>query len=103
MHEELARRGGGVVAITVDPVATNQALVDELELPFPVLSDADRAVTAQRGLLHPGAGPGGATVPIPTLLLLDEQARVAWYHIARTIPDRADPADVIAAIRSRWP
>jgi peroxiredoxin len=38
-YEEFEQRGFGVVGISVDPPGHNEAMVDKLDLPYPLLSD----------------------------------------------------------------
>lgn len=103
MHEELRRRGGGVLAVSVDPPATSAKLALEQRLGFPILSDVRRELVGQLGLLHEGGAPDGSDIAVPASFLLDRDRHVVWRHVAARIPDRPDPRELLAKIRSRWP
>ncbi len=103
MHEELKRRGGGLLAISVDTEENTRHLVESQQLTFPVLLDTDGRVIREYGLLHLGAGLTGEDVAAPAQLLVDSDRRIVWRHIANRVTDRADPRDVLLAIDARWP
>jgi peroxiredoxin len=97
--EELKRRGGHLIAISVDPPEVARAVVKRNRLSFPVLCDTRREVIRALGLLHPGGGPGGADIPIPAHLLLAGDGRIVWRRAASRNQDRPDPEAVLAVIR----
>lgn len=88
-----------MLAICVDPPESNAQVALDEELRFPLLSDVDRRVVTEYGLLHAGGAPGGADAAVPALLLLRPDGSVAWRHVARRFQDRADPEDVLGAVR----
>jgi peroxiredoxin len=88
-----------VLAISVDPPEESSRVVYEDSLPFAILSDADRQVTARYGLLHAGGGPTG-DVPVPTQLLVRSDGAIAWRHVASSITDRAYPSETLAAVEA---
>jgi len=96
--EAIGRRGGRLVALSVDPPDVARAVVKRNRLPFPVLCDTRRDVIRSLGLLHPGGGPGGADIPIPAHVLLDRDGRIVWRRAATRIQDRPDPDRVLAAL-----
>jgi peroxiredoxin len=100
VHAELARRGGGVVALCVDSVERNRAVVGERALPFPIVADVERRVVRAYGLVHERGGPGGGDVALPAQLLIDRGGTVRWAHVARAITDRPDPAKLLERVRA---
>jgi peroxiredoxin len=88
-----------VLAVCVDPPASNAQVTLEEGLRFPLLSDEDGRVVRAYDLLHAGGAPGGADAAMPALLLLRPDGSVAWRHVSRRIQDRADPAAVMEAVR----
>jgi len=55
-------------------------------------------VLEEYGLVHAEGGPEGETIAVPAQLLLAPDGTVYWERVARRIPDRADPAQVLAAL-----
>jgi peroxiredoxin len=94
----MKRRGGGVLAISVDEVGDSKRLSEEERLPFRVLSAREIPVLSDYGLEHAGAGPDGETIAVPAQVLVAGDGRVVWSHVARRIPDRASPAETLAAL-----
>jgi peroxiredoxin len=95
VHEALAARGGGALALSVDTPEQSREVVESLDLPFPILADTGHDVVRRYGLLHAGGGPGGTDIAVPALFLLRPDGAIAWRHVARSIQDRADPADLL--------
>ncbi len=100
MQAELEKRGGTILAISVDTPAENLQVVQSQKLGFRILSDQSRAVTSSYGLLHEGGGPDGGDIPVPAMLLLRSDASVTWKHVSKMVVDRVDPSDVVAAVRA---
>jgi peroxiredoxin len=98
VNDELVRRGGRLLAISVDPPGQARDVVTRGKLAFPVLCDVDRRVTRAYGLLHAGAGPGGSDVPVPAHVLVDRGGRIVWRRASRSTVDRPAPGDVLARI-----
>ena len=87
-----------MLAISNDEPSVSRKLVDDLELPFPILSDADESLLTALGMLHPGAkGTGNAARP--ATYILDRTATVRWLHTAHYIRTRPDPAEVLNAAK----
>ena len=98
VSEVLAKRGGAVLAVSVDGPEPSRALIDSEDLRFRLLSDTSLDVVRRYGLLHAGGGPGGADIAVPALFLVRPDGRIAWRHVARRAQDRADPQEILAAI-----
>lgn len=95
------RRGGRLIAVSVDSPTTNRRVVAANRLPFPILSDESRAVVRQLGLLHAKGAPDGSDVAIPAQFLIDRTGRVVWEHVAQRIVDRPEPGAVLREVRSK--
>jgi peroxiredoxin Q/BCP len=50
-YAEFQATGTAVVGVSVDDVAAEKRFVDECHLPFPVVSDADKAISRRYGVL----------------------------------------------------
>lgn len=96
----MRERGDQVLAVSTDELEDSHRLVEALELPFRVLSAAGIPTLADYGLEHPDAGPGGATIAVPAVLLVAQDGRVVWKHVARRITDRAAPERILAALET---
>lgn len=99
VSDELTRRGGRVLTISVDRPEDSARVVKGRNLPFQILSDVDRKVITDYGLVHKGGGPKGADVAIPAHVLIDRGGRIAWRHVAHRIQDRPYPATILDEIR----
>lgn len=98
VHEALQQRGGGVVAVAVDPMEQARAVVEQQDLPFPVLADDDRAVTRAYGLLDQDHDWIDADISIPAQILVGTDGTVKWRHVSRFIQDRLAPAETAEAV-----
>lgn len=85
-----------VTIMAVGPQTPEQA--KEFELPFPVLSDPDLAVTKQYGLVHPG-GMLGKDVPRPTALIIDENRKIQWLRAETSVRVRPAPDEIFEQLR----
>jgi peroxiredoxin len=86
-----------VVAVTVDPPETTRPHLAKLGLTFPFLIDQGAQVTRRYGLLHEGAGQGGADIPRPAELLIDPGGTVRWVEMTEDYRVRARPEEVLEA------
>lgn len=70
----------------------------ELQLPFPLLSDADEQVLKRYGLVHQKAH-GGADIARPAVLLLDGQGVIRWAMFTDNFRVRAHPEALLQAAK----
>ncbi|HKB15900.1 MAG TPA: peroxiredoxin family protein [Planctomycetota bacterium] len=98
VDEALRAKGGRLLAISVDSPEALADLAGEMGLGFPLLSDRERRVVREYGLLHPGGSPEKGDIAIPANFLVDRRGAIRWRHIARRIQDRVDPASLVAEI-----
>ncbi len=86
------RAGLQVAAISVDTVEQNQAMVDKLLLPFPVLSDPDATMIEPWGVLN-AAEKGIAR---PGLFLVLPDWSVAFGYVGEDFTDRPTDEELFA-------
>jgi peroxiredoxin len=98
----LAERGGGVLAISVDPPANAKRVVETNKLPFPILCDESRDATDKFGVLHKRGGPQGQDIPLPAMFLVSRDGEVIWERVARRVQDRPAPSEIIRAIEEKY-
>jgi peroxiredoxin len=72
---------------------------EALGLPFPILRDADLAVTRRYGTVHPKGGPGNADIPEPTTVIVGRDGKVLWVNQYPDIRTRPDPEDLLRILR----
>jgi len=115
-YESLKARGGELIAIS--PEAPDHAAVRETtrEAPFAVVTDADQSVAAAYGLVFELPADAAAAqrrleapldrlnadgtwrLPVPATYVVDTEGVIVWAHAADDYTERAEPADVIAAV-----
>ena len=88
-----------ILAISPDPNEKSRALAERLRARYRFLTDRDLAVTHRYGLVHPGGGPRGQDVPLPTTVVIDRNGIVRGLSLADNYQVRPDPADVARAVR----
>jgi len=79
-------------------VDDSRRLIEEERLPFRLLSARGIPVLADYGLEHEHAGPEGETIAVPAQLLVAQDGRIAWKHVAERITDRASPRETLEAV-----
>jgi peroxiredoxin len=97
---EAERIGVEIIAISPDPNERSQKVAEGLRLGYRFVSDGDLAVTRHYGLVHAGAGPNGQDVPRPATVVVDRDGVVRWFSVSRNYQVRADPDDVLRAVRA---
>ncbi len=91
-------QSGTLLAISVDPVGDNSRVANKNRLDFPILSDEQRDVVWEYGVLHQGAGPGGSDVSLPAMVLIDCSGTIIWRHVSQRIQDRPTPEAVLKLV-----
>jgi peroxiredoxin len=92
---DLTSLGLGLVAVSVDAPERSRALMAQLELPFPLLSDAGREVVQAYGLLNRGEK-GGIAYPATFVLRRD---RVVRFRSLDRVATRIDLSGLFAFLR----
>ncbi len=116
---EIEGAGGRLVAVSPQTPDNSLSTAEKLELAFPVLSDAGNAVARSYGLVFslaesprtvyagwgldlPAAnGDDSFELPLPATFVIGEDGVVRWRFVDADYTKRAEPDDVIAALRSR--
>jgi peroxiredoxin len=87
--------------VSVDPVADNKRVVEQLGLEYPVLADDSRSTATDYGVLHSGGGIGGRDIARPAIFLIDPDGTVLWRHLPDNWRVRIRPEKLIAVVRDR--
>lgn len=95
---DFEKAGATVIAVSPDSVAENRGVAQRFDLSFPILSDADLALTKSLGLLHEGASIDGGDVPRPATLIIQD-GRIVWRDLTDNWRIRPKPGEVLAAFR----
>jgi peroxiredoxin Q/BCP len=97
VQKELAKAGGTAMAVSVDKPADSKKVVERYQIPFDILSDADRKVINEYGLVH--HEPSQGDIAHPANFLIDKEGKVVWRYVSTHVQDRADPAYVAERVR----
>lgn len=100
VNQELERRKGRLLAISVDPPEKSREVIEKQHLPFPILSDTERKVIRDYGILHQGGGLHGEDIAVPAMFLIDRNGNLAWSRKAKRITDRPTPHEVLEAVQA---
>jgi hypothetical protein len=96
-HNEFLDAGAVVAAIDVDSTGQHAAMVEKLNLPFPMLSDPDRELaTSPYGLMN-RQDPRG--LPIPATILIDPEGEEVLRLVSRDFADRPFEGVVLEHLR----
>ncbi len=84
--------------MVVDSPGQNAAMVEKLELPFPLISDPDRSeIIGPFDLADPV---DDRNISKPALVLLDENGSELWRFVSRDYADRLPEEEVLERVRS---
>lgn len=87
--------------ISADAPDRSQKLIERNDLKFAFLSDRERTVIRDYGVLHAGGGPSGEDIALPAYFLIDRDGRILWRRVAARIQDRPDPREVLSILREK--
>ncbi|MCB9892266.1 MAG: redoxin domain-containing protein [Planctomycetes bacterium] len=93
--------GVSVYAISVDEPAKVSAFLEPRELHVQFACDPERQAITTLGIDHPGGGPNGSTIALPTQLLIDREGNVLWSYRSPDIRVRIEPERLLSEIRER--
>lgn len=97
MHPQFLAAGARLFGVSVDPPARNAAMVEKLELPFPLLSDPDRS--AAIGPLGVADEQDQRSISRPAMILVAPDGTEAWRFVSRDYADRLPEDEVLERIR----
>jgi peroxiredoxin len=84
-----------LVAISVDPVENNRAMVEKLLLPFPVLSDPDGGVVKEWGVWTDAEG----GIARPSIFAIRKGGAIALKYVGVDYADRPTDDELFASLR----
>ena len=79
VYKDFRAAGAEVVAISVDPPDRSAGLRSDLSIPFPLLSDSNRATIIEWGVLN-AAEKGGIAIPATFLIDRERKVRLARWR-----------------------
>jgi peroxiredoxin len=94
---EFRAAGAEVLAVSVDSVAENRAVVDRLGLGFAILSDGGREATRAFGVLHEAAMGEGRDIARPATFICDRGV-IVWRDLTDNWRVRPRPREVLDAL-----
>lgn len=94
--------GIGMVAITYDDPALQQAFIDKFAITIPVLSDVDALSFKTLGILNEDYAPGDSQygIPHPGMIVIDPAGKVVGKLFLEAYSSRVDAAAALAFARS---
>ncbi|MGH9469434.1 MAG: peroxiredoxin family protein [Terriglobia bacterium] len=99
-YDEIRSLNTVIVALSVDPLAKARLVKQELRIPFPVLSDSQRAVLNLYGTgLSLKVGPHKGPFDMATLVLIDKSGTIRWIHVSTNYKVRLPVSEDIAQIK----
>lgn len=121
MLPELTRLKARLIAVSPQrPPADGAGSSDYSSLGFPLLVDADNKVARQYGVVYSlddamrtvlkGFGLDLAAVngtdrwelPVPATFVISSDARIRWVHVEADYRLRAEPEDILRAVKAFW-
>jgi peroxiredoxin len=90
--------GVQVVALSIDTKFTQKAFADQLQLNFPLVSDANREISPQLGTLLPEVA-GIKGVNMRAVLVLDREMTVRWTF-GESVSLQPDVAQVLEQVKA---
>ena len=85
----------GVVGVSVDPVENNQAMVEKLLLPFPLLSDPEGRVIKEWGVWTDADG----GLARPSIFAVRMDGSIAWSYVGNDYADRPTDDELFDSLR----
>lgn len=119
LHPALVDRGVSLVAVSPQKPDGSLSAQEKNDLPFPVLSDPGNVLARQLGILMPARSDdvriaqeklglqleevnadATETLPLPTVVVVDAENRIAWIDVHPDYTTRTEVADILAAVDS---
>ncbi len=96
VYKDFRAAGAEVVAISVDPSDRSAGLRSDLSIPFPLLSDSNRATIIEWGVLNAGEKGG---IAIPATFLIDRERKVRLAKVEDMMM-RIEPREMLDFVRA---
>ena len=91
MYEEIQGLDAEVLAISVDDLSGATKVVQELNIPFPILYDPSREVPRLYGVF----GLLGDKLATPSTFVVDREGVIRWKYVAGSVSDRPPSSRVL--------
>ena len=96
-HTEFTDAGAVVAAIDIDSPEQHAAMIEKLNLPFPMLSDPDRSLAiVPYGIADES---DRRDIAVPTTVVIDPRGEEVWRRMSRDAPDRPVEDDALEVVR----
>ncbi len=89
-----------ILAISSEDQERTSKLKEDLDLPFPLLSDSERHTIRDYGVFHDDE-PKGRLISRPATFVLDPAGRIVYRYVGENYADRPETDKVMAAIPER--
>ena len=86
-----------MVGISTDAPDVTRRHCQKLGFTYTFVSDPEAEVIGRYGILHQGAGPGGADIARPAEFLVDSTGNIRWMNLTVSVAVRARPEQVLKA------
>ncbi len=96
-YPEFEQHGAQIVAISSESQEGGAKLKSELDLPFPVLADADRQVIETYGVFHEDE-PKGRAISRPATFVIDPTGAIRYRYVGEDAGDRPKPNIILQAV-----
>ena len=94
--DDFDRRNTAVLAVAVDPVEQNAAVVRDVGLGYHILSDPQLATIDAYGVRHDRSGE--PPIARPATFLIDADGVIRWRDLTENFRLRPKPDSILAAI-----
>lgn len=90
LHSVLQRRGVAIAAISVDSQEDSAKLAKSLELPFPLLEDANLKIAIQYGVAMEGRD-----IAVPSVFVVLPNGTIFWKKVGESVADRPSNSEIL--------
>ncbi len=90
-YSRFQEKGAEIVALVAEPQARVVALVKSYHYPYPVLADADHAISSAYGIYNL-FNDKRAT---PSVFIVDESGLVTWAYVGRNVNDQPHTQQIL--------
>ena len=104
-YKDIVDLGARLILVTPKPLETTRRVAEFFEVEFDFWLDESLEVTRQLGLIQKAGVPKsynkeyGEDTVWPTAIVIDPAGLIAYVRLSKTVADRPDPRELLAAIR----